>query len=134
MDSAKTHTFTGGHMTLLRNDVLILDFNDTDIVEVEHVEACLNKRLELIGDVPFYLIVDLRNGFLSFSKEAKKWTAENPDSTDYRILDIALVSNWGMQLEVMVYNRLFRPKVPSKVVRSYDKALEEIEKHKKENS
>ena len=126
MRAESLHTFNGGTFTVLRDNVLLYKYT-VDFVEVQHDESARNKRVEVIGKVPFYNIIDLTNGFITFTKEAKNWAANNQDSAEDRIMDIVIVSSWGTQLEAQIYGKISNPKVETKIVRSLEKALELID-------
>lgn len=126
-----THTFDGGFVTVLADDILQIEYTNEEPLGAEHIIATRDLRKKVLGEIPYYAIIDMRKGFISFTKEAKQWAAENEESSKIRLLDILLVNNFGLKMEATLYLKLFKPKVPTKVVTSIEAAYKEIEKHKK---
>lgn len=127
----QTYPFQAGTIEIVSEDVLIISYHNDKPLEEEDVIAAKNLRNQLIGNRPYYPIIDMRKGFVTFSKSAKKWAAENRESAGIRIMDVLLVANWGMKIEAQLYQRLFKPINPTKIVLSFEEAMATIEKHRK---
>jgi hypothetical protein len=126
MDLNREYLFEGGKITPLRSNVLLIEYTNEFQLSPQHVVYTRELRRKLIGETPYIAIIDIRKGFVKFSKEAKKFIAENQESAKVRLLDILLVSNFGMKIEAVFYLKVFKPKVLTKVVMSIDEAMDEI--------
>jgi hypothetical protein len=96
-------------------------------IEVNHLKAGLRARQELIGNQPFYYVLDAADGCKKFSEEAKAWVSVNPESGEVRIADIVLVKSFLSKMEVILYNFFFKPIRKLKAVNSTDAAIEYID-------
>ena len=130
----KPYHFDEGVATFLKNDILLVKFTSTKRINLKDVTNIRNLRQELIGTQPYYPIIDCRDGFVNFTAEAKAWVAVNQESANVRIMDVLLVNNWASKLEAQLYQRMFKPKVKTKITTSLEKAIELIEKEKAERS
>lgn len=125
-----THNFSGGVIEQLADDTLMISYTDVVFVEVEHVKATQDLRKKIMGGNRYFAVIDMRNGFVKFSKEAKRWAADNPEGAEARIMDVFLVNSLIRKIEVQIYLRFFKPKVKTVVVSSIDEAIKEIDKHR----
>ena len=122
--------FSAGEVSLLAEDVLLIKYDNKTKIGVNDIIRTQELRKELIGDEAFYTLVDMRDGFLKFSKEAKAWAAVNKESSNLRIMDIFIVSNWAMKLEVRLYQKWFKPINPAIVTTSIEEAMILVEQRK----
>lgn len=132
MELEKEYVFDDGTAKFLKPDVMFARFNSKKRVTVKDVTGLRSLREELIQKQPYYPIIDCRDGFVSFTSEAKAWIAVNKESADVRILDIILVNNWASKLEATLYLRLFKPINVTKLASSMEQAFEIIEQDKQE--
>lgn len=130
MELQKEHQFNGGVLRMLRKDVILISYDTSNRIDVDQIVASRDKRKELIGDQPYYPIIDCTNGFTRFTPEAKKWVAENLESSTLRILDILWVNNIAMKIEAKLYLKLYKPINETRIVLSIPEALEIIDAHK----
>lgn len=134
MELEKEYHFNGGIIVPLAEDVILIKYETDHPIEVEHIIASRDKRIELIGDRPYFPVIDCTNGFTRFSPEAKKWVSENIDSSKIRILDILWVNNFAMKIEAKLYLRLYKPINTTKIVMSIPEAMEVIRDYKSKSA
>jgi hypothetical protein len=130
MNVISEHKFDCGTINVLRPDVLLIEYANKKSVDVDCIIATRKMRESILGQVPYFPIIDMRKGFVSFTKEAKDWVAKNNESSKYRQLDVFIVSNWGLKLEVNLYFKLHKPIVMTKIVTTLDQALKVIDEFK----
>ena len=126
----KAYLFDDGEAKFLQKDILMVRFNSSKRVSVKDVTNIRNLRQSLIGQQPYYPIIDCRKGFVNFTSEAKAWVAVNKESAAVRLMDVLLVNNWAAKIEAQLYLRMFKPKVKTKIVTSLEDALAIIEQEK----
>lgn len=130
MVKKESHKFSAGEIFILAPDVLHIVYTEKRKLNVEDVTDIRDKRLELLGDVSYYPIVDMGLGILKFTEEAKAWVAVNKEGIAARNLDIFLVKNLVMKFKVKLYLTLFKPANATRVVSSLQEALKVVEEHK----
>lgn len=126
----KEFSFSAGTITIIEDGVLLYKYSSGKSLSAADVIESANLRKEIIGDQPYYPIIDMRDGFVSFSKEAKKWVAENRESANVRIMDVLLVGNWGMKMEARLYLKIFHPVNETNIAMTIDEAFRIIKEHK----
>ncbi len=130
MESNKAYEFSAGTLTRISDDVILAKYTvDRKLTEQDIIDI-RDLRKKLIGDTPYFFVLDMTDGIVTFSREAKKWVAENQESANVRILDIFIVRSWVMKVEVQLYLKIFKPINTTIVVSSLDKAMESIEVYK----
>ncbi len=125
----ESHHFSGGKVIKFKNNVLLIQYDKSREITVEDLESLTELRKEILGEKPYYPIIDLTNGVTSFTENAKAWVAVNKESSEVRIMDILLVKSRMMKLKIKMYYSLYKPKIKSKVVSTIDEALEFIVVH-----
>jgi len=130
----ETIKFSGGDMKLILRDVLVVNYRkDREITEDDMLDQRY-KRQELIGNLPHYPIVDLTDGVVVFTDEAKAWAAVNKKSSSARICDILLVKGTVMKFKARFYTLMFKPANRTVIVTSMEEALSFIERERKERN
>lgn len=130
METNKPYEFSAGTITRISEDLILAKYNvDRKLTEQDVIDI-RDLRKKLIGETPYFFVLDMTDGIVSFSKEAKKWVAENQQSANVRILDIFIVKSWVMKVEVQLYLKIFKPINTTIVVSSIEKAMEYIEEYK----
>jgi len=119
--------FKGGEIHVLAPDVLMFRYLLPGKIEVSNFKAGLRARQELIGDQPFYYVLDAAKGTKKFSEEAKAWGSVNPESGEVRLADVVLVKGLPSKIEVFFYNFFFKPLRRLKAVTSTEEALAYID-------
>ena len=87
-------------------------------------------RKEVMGDIPYYTIIDTSEGLPSFTGDAKSWIAINKEAGEARIMDIAIVDSWVARIAARSYMMLFKPRTKTVIVESFDEAMKSIEKER----
>lgn len=123
------YSFSVGTIRKLSENILLIEYNSGIPITAEHVMESGNLRKTILGNSPYYPIIDMRKGFVNFTKEAKAWVAENVESAQIRIMDVFLVPNWATKFEATLYLKVFKPRVTTKIVTSLDEALSVINEH-----
>jgi hypothetical protein len=130
----KTIKFSGGQMKLILRDVLVVNYRkDREITEDDMLDQRYMRK-ELIGDMSYYPIVDLSDGVVTFSDEAKAWVAVNKKSSSVRICDILLVKGAVMKFKARFYTLMFKPTNRTVIVTSMQEALDFIEQDRKKRN
>lgn len=134
MSINKEYSFSAGTITIVGENILLMKFNSSISIGIDVMIESAELRKKIIGDQAYFPIVDMREGFVNFSKEAKRWAAEDRYYANFRIIDILLVANWGMKMEAKLYHKIFKPLNKTKIVMSMDEAFKVIEDHKESYS
>lgn len=119
-------------MEKVGENILKITFQKDHDVTVEDIKGITVIRQRLIGDNFYCSIIDVRHDFLTFTKEAQQFVAENPMINHYRKAEALLVRNFGQKLGVEMYIRLFKPKSISKAFNDEQKAIEWLQKRYEE--
>ena len=117
---------------MIDSDVLLIKFDPKKKIALKDVTEARDYRKKMIGDIPYYPIIDFTQGLSSFTAEAKSWAAVNKESTDLRIMDILVVNNWTTKIEARLYKSLFKPRTETIIVKSIEEAMELVGKRKAE--
>ncbi len=127
----KKYTFSGGEMIHHDNDIIIVKYRlDQKITNNDMLDQRM-KRIEMIGETPYYPIIDMREGVVHFTEEAKAWAAVNSESAKSRILDILVVDGAIMKMKAKFYTMMYKPTNKTKIFKSIDQAFDFISEHKK---
>jgi hypothetical protein len=129
VEDKEKHKFSHGEVTFLKKDLMLVTFGNKKVT-LEAMMELTALRKKLLGSQPYYPVLDFRDGFVSFSAEAKTWAAANKESNSVRILDVFLVNNWSMKIECKLYLLFYKPLNVTKVASSLEEALEIIQNHK----
>ncbi len=130
MEFNKVNRFTNGQISVLADDILLFKYDSKATIEESDIIESQELRKKLIGNKNYYPIIDFSEGFVVFSKDAKKWVAENPESSSVRIMDVLLVNSWALRIEAKLYLKFFKPINPTHIAVSLPDALSIIERHK----
>jgi hypothetical protein len=130
MHNKTTQKFSCGEVTILESNILIFKFKTKEKISLKDLTQARDFRREIIGEVPYYPIIDGTEGFPSFTSEAKSFAAVNKESSDMRIMDILVVNSWTSKMEARLYKSLFKPRNKTLVVMSLEEALIRINEHK----
>lgn len=115
--------FKGGELHQFSDKVLMFRYQVEKEILVTHLKAGLKARKSIIGNQPFYYILDSVQGSKKFSEEAKAWVSVNPESSEVRLADFVLINSWKSNFEVLLYNYLFKPIRKLKTVKTVQEAL-----------
>lgn len=122
----KIKTSTANHY--IENDILYIIFNDGAVVDLEEIKASKAARLELQNSESMLVFVDIRNLF-NVTVEARKYAAEDENSK-YSIAMAILVNSLPTRLLTNFFIKFNKPKTPTKMFTSKDKALTWLENFK----
>jgi uncharacterized membrane protein len=125
------HKFSGGTVTVLRENILLIEYNEIKTITVKNLYDLKELNTKLVGNRRYHTITELRNGLINLSDEAKKYVAESPKNKQ-RISDSLLVDSLAKRIEAELYLTFHKPKVKTKVFTDLNKALNwiEVQEHK----
>jgi hypothetical protein len=103
------------------NRILHIRFLDGIELELEDVKEIFQVGLQLSDGKPYCALADVRNNPLS-SPEARAFGADKAYS-EFRLADAILVESTMMKLIASVYINFNKPKVPTRMFNSEEKAL-----------
>ena len=126
-----TIEFSGGEMSLILRDVLLVKYRTDREITEDDMQDQRNKREQLVGKLRHYPIVDLSEGIVNFSDEAKAWAAVNKKSSSMRICDIIVVKGAVMKFKVRFYTLMYKPANKTVVLTSIEDAMDYIQKDRK---
>jgi len=118
-----TYKFDGGEVALIENNILLIEFDSTQLITIKNILNLKKLRITLLGNQPFYTITDSRSGHLKLSDEAKVFIADENNSSDMRFGDAILVDSLAKKIEIELYILFNRPKVKTKSFTELNKAI-----------
>jgi len=118
-----TYKFDGGEVALIENNILLIEYDTTQLITTQHILNLKELRVNLIGNQPFYTITDARNGHLKLSDDAKVFIADEDNSSYMRYGDAILVDSLVKKIEVELYILFNKPKVKTKSFTELNKAI-----------
>ncbi len=113
------------------DSVVLIDFEDTELIEVEDLCQIEKSVGQLIGNHPYFAINVLPRCFKNFSFEAKNFITDENQKLEDRILDCYIAGSLSKRLELEVFFQLHKPTRKTKIFNSLNKALTYIEGQKK---
>jgi len=118
-----TYKFDGGEVALIESNILLIEYETTQLITTSNIFNLRRIRETLIGNQPFYTVTDARNGHLKLSDEAKVFISEENRSSTTRHGDAILVNSLAKKIEVELYILFNKPKVKTKSFTELNKAL-----------
>ncbi len=127
----ESHEFEGGTITVIKDNILLVEYEKNTTITPKLVLELKEMREKLIGNNKFYAIADFRNGLNTISEETKIMVSQDENLYKHRHADVFLVDSFAKKIEVELYLRIHKPKIPTKVFSSLNKALTWVEKQEK---
>ncbi len=118
-----TYKFNGGEMSLIQDNVLLIEYETGKLITVHHLYEQKKLREKLLGNRNYHSITDARDGLLNLSDEAKSYLADENQSSRSRLSDAVIVNSFAKKIEVDLYIRFNKPVVKTKVFTDLNKAL-----------
>jgi hypothetical protein len=106
---------------IFKEGILYIKFNDHIDIELEDVQEIHDEGLKLSGGKPFCALAYLGNSPMS-TPEARAFGATATYSK-YRLADALVVEPGLMKLVTSIYINFNKPKVPTQMFQSEEKAL-----------
>ena len=128
MNTSMTYNFSAGTVTFFGKNIMLINYSNKQQITTDHLAEVDLLREKIIGNTRYYTIIDLRDGFISFSREAKAMVAKDNKSAQYRIKDIVLISHWGLKMEVAIYNKIYKPTIIPHIATSLTEAFTIVDK------
>ena len=119
------------HIDKFDDSVVLIDFVDAELIDVEDLVQIEKSVGQLIGNHPYFAINVLPRCFKNFSFEAKNFVTDENIKLNNRILDCYISSSLSKRLELEVFFQLHKPTRKTKIFNSLNKALTYIESQKK---
>ncbi len=129
----ETHRFSGGNVTVLRDNILLIEYDEVKAITVKNLYDLKELNTKLVGSNSYHTITEFRKGLINLTDEAKKYIAESPTNKK-RISDSLLVDSLAKRIEVEFYLAFHKPKVKSRVFTDLNKALNWIEQQEHKHS
>ena len=104
---------------LFGENILYLAYFDNADIDLPKIKEIKTKGLELVNHKPFISVVNIKNVYGSIHNEAKKFIAKDEELNDLKTIEILYVNSIGVRLLTKGYLSFFKPKTPTKVVRSF---------------
>jgi hypothetical protein len=114
------------------DSILYVSFNDGADVDRADVEEIYSEGLKMSGGKPYMTLSDIRNNPTS-SPEARAFAA-TCDYAKFRLADALLADSSVMSLVANFYIRFNKPKVPTRLFNSKEKAVNWLKEILKTNN
>lgn len=120
----EVYKFNGGEFEVFDKNIILIKYDKVKSVTVRVLFEQIQLRKKVIGEnTKFHAILDMTNGLLNLSEEAKLFLAEENEVSNLRISDVALVDSFAKRIEAELYIQLNKPVVPTKIFTDLDKAI-----------
>lgn len=110
-------------ISLLPNNIVKLAYEPNVHIDVDDIKKSIEEAVALVGNKPFFSMVDLQNKFVTISAEAKKLIATDPDLKRLRYAEAILVNSLSMKLMSNAYLSFNKPATPTRAFTNEDAAL-----------
>ena len=117
-------TYKNLHLTHYSNGILFVDPSGDGELLLEDSEHYFAKIKELVGDNRVLILSDLTEYYFRVPKEAREELANNSYIKSIRVADAIVVKSVPNRLLVNFYIKYCKPKEPTKIFNSMEKAKE----------
>jgi len=125
--------FSAGIIRVIEPDILYVKFHNEHVIGVDILKEYQAIRRRIQRDRPYFLMGDLREGFLQFTPQAKHYTANDSEGALARQYEALLIAGLAQQIEAQLYIKILKPKANTKIFTDFDKALNWLKMHKSEH-
>lgn len=109
-------------LSLEKQNIIRVKFRDDHEVTPEDVKEILRKSDELAGGIRFCFLVEMSKTNHAGNEAAQRYAADNVHCKQ-RIADAIVVTNVALKLAAGFYIQFYKPRVPTRVFTSNEKAL-----------
>jgi|GEM_PF-2693190 len=121
--------FYSATITFDKQHLFVVKFKDNVDVNIAEAKELVKVSLEMVGETPFYLLVDARDIYSSMDHEARKYISEHKEYNRLNIAQAIVVNNMPIRLIASAYYKFYPHANPVKIFSKMDEAKKWLFSH-----